>query len=188
MGRAVAPAPSAARYRGGVPLGCLASLFGIREKAAASRGGGVPGRPSARPAPPESLPLKVRRYFFTRDEAAFFEALEAATADLPYRVLTKVRLGDLFDITDKVNSGATRGRLKDKHVDFLLVHTRDHYRPVLAIELDGVSHTAEQQQYRDAVKDTAFRCGGLRLLRVPSRTYTVAQVRDMLHREGLDGG
>ncbi|WP_288405496.1 DUF2726 domain-containing protein [uncultured Deinococcus sp.] len=171
-----------------MPLGCLASLFGIREKAAASRGGGVPGRPGARPAPPESLPLKVRRYFFTRDEAAFFEALEAATADLPYRVLTKVRLGDLFDITDKVNSGATRGRLKDKHVDFLLVHTRDHYRPVLAIELDGVSHTAEQQQYRDAVKDTAFRCGGLRLLRVPSRTYTVAQVRDMLHREGLDGG
>lgn len=187
MVAAVPPASGAARYRGGVPLGCLASLFGIRNKAASAS----PGQGAQRATPvsvPESLPLKVRRDFFTRDEAAFFEALEAATADLPYRVLTKVRLGDLFDITDKVNSGATRGRLKDKHVDFLLVNTRDHYRPVLAIELDGVSHTTEQGQYRDAVKDLAFRCGGLRLLRVPSRTYTAAQVREMLHKEGLDGG
>lgn len=185
MGRAVPPASGAARYRGSVPLGCLASLFGIRSKTVPAS----PGQEGQRGATavPESLPLKVRRDFFTRDEAAFFEALEAATADLPYRVLTKVRLGDLFDITDKVNSGATRGRLKDKHVDFLLVNTRDHYRPVLAIELDGVSHTTEQQQYRDAVKDVAFRCGGLKLLRVPSRTYTAAQVREMLHKAGLDG-
>lgn len=179
----VPPASGAARYRGGVPLGCLASLFGIRPKAASA----FPGPGAQRAAPlPESLPLKVRRDFFTRDEAAFFEALEAATADLPYRVLTKVRLGDLFDITDKMNSGATRGRLGDKHVDFLLVNTRDHYRPVLAIELDGVSHTTEQQRYRDALKDVAFRCGGLKLLRVPSRTYTAAQVRELLHKEGLD--
>ena len=171
MGRAVPPASGAARYRGGVPLGCLASLFGIRSKTVPAS----PGQEGQRGATavPESLPLKVRRDFFTRDEAAFFEALEAATADLPYRVLTKVRLGDLFDITDKV--------------DFLLVNTRDHYRPVLAIELDGVSHTTEQQQYRDAVKDVAFRCGGLKLLRVPSRTYTAAQVREMLHKAGLDG-
>ena len=185
MGRAVPPAPGAARYRGGVPLGCLASLFGIRPKAPPASPG--QGAQRAGAPVPESLPLKVRRDFFTRDEAAFFEALEAATADLPYRVLTKVRLGDLFDITDKVNSGATRGRLRDKHVDFLLVNTRDHYRPVLAIELDGVSHTAEQGQSRDALKDVAFRCGGLRLLRVPPRTYTAAQVREMLHRAGLDG-
>ena len=180
----VPPAPGAARYRGGVPLGCLASLFGIRPKAPPTSPG--QGERRAGAPVPESLPLKVRRDFFTRDEAAFFEALEAATADLPYRVLTKVRLGDLFDITDKVNSGAMRGRLGDKHVDFLLVNTRDHYRPVLAIELDGVSHTTEQGQYRDALKDAAFRCGGLKLLRVPSRTYTAAQVRELLHKEGLD--
>ncbi|CAM4032604.1 DUF2726 domain-containing protein [Deinococcus marmoris] len=50
-------------------------------------------------------------------------------------------------------------------MDFLVVSLPDH-RPAFASELDGASHDNATQQYRDAVKDTAFRSAGLPLLRL----------------------
>lgn len=50
------------------------------------------------------------------------------------------------------------------------------HRPVLALELDGASHGSEKQQHRDAVKDVAFRSAGLKLLRLPSRAYSAAEL------------
>lgn len=113
---------------------------------------------------PTSLPLKTKQWFFSRSECAFFKELEAA---LPagYRVFPNVRLNDLFLIQQGAQQRATYARLRDKHVDFLIVRT-DDFRPWLAIELDGASHDTTQQQYRDAVKDVAFRSAGLALLRM----------------------
>lgn len=113
---------------------------------------------------PTSLPLKTKQWFFSRSECAFFNELEAA---LPagYRVFPNVRLNDLFLIQKGAQQRATYARLRDKHVDFLIVRA-DDFRPWLAIELDGTSHDNSQQQYRDAVKDVAFRSAGLALLRV----------------------
>ncbi|MDV6376269.1 DUF2726 domain-containing protein [Deinococcus arenicola] len=109
--------------------------------------------------------MKVKGYFFSRSEQVFFEVLEAA---LPpgYRVFPNVRLNDLFLITAAPQRRqGTYARLRDKHVDFLVVSLPDH-RPVFAIELDGKSHDHATQQHRDAVKDTAFRSAGLPLLRL----------------------
>lgn len=115
---------------------------------------------------PESLPLRAKDYFFSRSENAFFGLLEQALPN-GYRVFPNVRLNDLFLITTRENGlkQSTLGRLRDKHVDFVIVALPD-YRPVLCIELDGVSHNTPAQQYRDAVKDTAFRSGGLKLVRL----------------------
>ena len=163
------------------PLGCLASLFGVRER---------PAAPAPVPAPrgntvPDALPVSAKRYFFSRAEHAFFRSLEEAIAGSGYRAFPNVRLNDLFLIDDPAQRGAVLGRLRDKHVDFVLVDPAQGFRPVLAIELDGASHQRAEQQYRDAVKDVIFRSGGLKLVRLPSRAYSAPELRERLAREGL---
>lgn len=154
-------------------------------------------RPATQPTPkpteatpmpdgvPDHLPVRVKQYFLARSEVAFLAALEAC---LPpgYRVFPNVRLNDLFFITTR-HPGQQKGtyaRLRDKHVDFLVVSLPDH-QPRFAIELDGASHDNAQQQYRDAVKDVAFRSAGLPLVRLRAEgTYTPDSLREML-REHL---
>lgn len=157
------------------PLGCLAALFGVKEAPAVSATRS-PG------SVPDSLPVEVKRYFFSRDENAFFRVLTEATRGSSLLVFPNVRLNDLFRITSDGARAATLGRLRDKHVDFLLVDAAQEYRPVVAIELDGRSHASERQQQRDAVKDVAFRSAGLTLIRLTSRAYSAAEVRAELGR------
>lgn len=156
-----------------MPLGCLAALFGVRDQPTPA--------PPARTVP-DALPVAVKRYFFSRDENAVFRALEQTLTDTPYRVFPNVRLSDLFLITEKDRAAysAARGRLKDRHVDFLIVDAAQDHRPVLAIELDGASHGRERQQHSDAVKDVIFRSAGLTLVRLPSRVYSAPDLRARL--------
>lgn len=112
-----------------------------------------------------------------------FTALERALSRTPYRVFPNVRLNDLFKITAETQRGAVYARLRDKHVDFLIVESTAAYRPVLAIELDGASHQSERQQHRDGVKDVAFRSAGLKLLRLPSRVSSPEELGQLLPAE-----
>ena len=83
----------------------------------------------------------------------------------------------------------TNNRLRDKHVDFLIV-TRDSYHPWLAIELDGASHEREVQQTRDQVKDLVFRSAELTLLRLDARqTHSTSSLQARLapHLPDLTG-
>lgn len=131
---------------------------------------------------PDHLDVITKRFFFSRSEGHFFCMLEQS---LPpgYRVFPNVRLNDLFLITAPPQQRqATYARLRDKHVDFLIVSLPDH-RPVAAIELDGKSHDNSKQQYRDAVKDTAFRSAGLPLLRVRTEeTHTPGSLTALLRQ------
>ncbi|GGS09889.1 hypothetical protein GCM10008960_40160 [Deinococcus sedimenti] len=130
---------------------------------------------------PDELPVRIKQHFLARSESAFLAALETS---LPggYRVFPNVRLNDLFFITTR-HPGQQKGtyaRLRDKHVDFLVVSLPEH-RPVFAIELDGASHDNAQQQYRDAVKDVAFRSAGLPLIRLRAEiVHTPASLRNVL--------
>ena len=171
-----------------MPLGCLASLFGLREASPAPASSSPPSPLAGEKRVPTSLPVSARRYFFSADENAFFRALEDALRGTSYRAFPNVRLNDLFTIDDPAQRGAVLGRLRDKHVDFIIVDAADHFRPRLAIELDGKSHQKAEQQYRDSVKDVIFRSGGLTLLRLPSRRYSVAELRNELRRAGLKPG
>ena len=116
---------------------------------------------------PESLPVTVKRSFFSRSELAFFGTLCSVLESTPYTVFPNVRLNDIFAIGGD-DKRSTYNRLRDKHVDFLIV-TRDGYHPRLAIELDGASHEREVQQKRDQVKDLVFRSAELTLLRLDAR-------------------
>lgn len=162
-----------------MPLGCLAALFGIKETAPNTA---APEDNRMANQVPDSVPVSTKRYFFSPDENAFFRVLEESLVGTPYRVFPNVRLNDLFIITDKDKSAyaSARGRLNDKHVDFLIVDTSKDFQPVLALELDGRSHQRERQQYNDAVKDVVFRSAGLTLLRLPSKRYTAAELKAQL--------
>ncbi|UFA51290.1 DUF2726 domain-containing protein [Deinococcus radiophilus] len=123
-------------------------------------------QPAGKSSPvPDHLPVQAKRYFFARSERAFYERLLRVLPD-GYVIFPNVRLNDLFLI--KANGAerqATYARLRDKHIDFLIVRLPD-YQPVLAIELDGATHNSERQQRRDAVKDAVFASGRLPLLRI----------------------
>ncbi|TSA87090.1 DUF2726 domain-containing protein [Deinococcus detaillensis] len=130
---------------------------------------------------PASFPVQAKQYFFSRSEGQFYETLLEALQGGPYIAFPNVRLNDLMMI--KASGGerqAVLGRLRDKHVDFLIV-ARAQYRPVLGIELDGASHENDQQQYRDAVKDTLFASARLPLLRLDARRlYRPAELSKLL--------
>ena len=89
---------------------------------------------------PAAFPVQAKQYFFSHSEHAFYEMLLEALNGSAYTVFPNVRLNDLMLIKA---SGSERqavlGRLRDKHVDFLIVE-RGQYKPVLGIELDGASH------------------------------------------------
>lgn len=167
----------------------LAAVLIIIKRAPAQNGqvqahndqGAAPGGRSTS-AVPDHLDVVVKGFFFSRSEGHFFHMLEQA---LPpgYRVFPNVRLNDLFLITAPPQQRqATYARLRDKHVDFLIVSLPDH-RPVAAIELDGKSHDNSKQQYRDAVKDTAFRSAGLPLLRLRTEeTHTPGSLTALLRQ------
>ncbi len=137
---------------------------------------------------PDTLPVTVKRSFFSRSELAFFGTLTAVLEGTPYTVFPNVRLNDLFTIGGD-EKRSTYNRLRDKHVDFLIV-SRDGFVPTLALELDGASHENEVQQKRDQVKDTVFRSAGLTLLRLDARQpHSSAALAELLvpHLRGLDG-
>ena len=112
---------------------------------------------------PLTLELRQKRYFFSQAERVFFVALLNATKDLPITVLSKVRLNDLLEATGDAKQ-ATNNRM---HVDFVLLSQPD-FQPIVAIELDGASHSSDRQQVRDAKKDAAFKAAGLPLKRFPN--------------------
>lgn len=113
-----------------------------------------------------TLELRKKRYFFSQAERVFFVALLKATKDLPITVLSKVRLNDLLEATGD-NKQANNNRINRMHVDFVLLSQPD-FQPLLAIELDGPSHTSDRQQVRDTKKDAAFKAAGLPLKRFPN--------------------
>lgn len=124
-----------------------------------------------KPDLPDSLPVSAKRWFFSQSERTLFLSLLKTVEGTPYSVFPNVRLNDIFLIAKSAqDQRGTYARLRDKHVDFLIVEGSD-FRPVLAVELDGASHDNEVQQFRDEVKNVAFRSAGVPLIRLDAQKY-----------------
>lgn len=85
-----------------------------------------------------------------------------------YRVFSKVRLEDIFAVNGSINDAkirwALRGRVKSRHVDFLI--TSPQGAPLMIIELDGASHKTQSAKRPDAFKNGLAKSAGLALRRV----------------------
>ena len=99
-------------------------------------------------------------------EAALFGIL-CRNVPRGFHVHGKVRLEDIIRVKRGLpdqNRWAARGRVKSRHVDFLI--TNQNGKPVMAIELDGKSHDARNPSEGDKVKTAIFKAAGIPLRRI----------------------
>ncbi|MGB6230995.1 MAG: DUF2726 domain-containing protein [Litorimonas sp.] len=99
-------------------------------------------------------------------ESRFFRSLQSHVPR-GMLILIKPRLEDVIEVsrTAKRRHRALRGRVKSRHLDFLIVDAR--LRPIAAIELDGPSHRRRQTRRTDRFKSRLAASVGLPLYRVP---------------------
>lgn len=88
------------------------------------------------------------------------------TLDARYIVLSKVRIEDFVEATQGAGGYGARGRIKSRHVDFLICD-RTTTKPLLAVELDGKSHQGEGRQERDRFVDELYKTIALPIRHVP---------------------
>jgi hypothetical protein len=144
--------------------------------------GVVPFKTEADPA--EQLRLVIGARFekcriLNRSEAQVLYAAERAintvnTADLKWRVMAQVSLGEVLSSPDARAYSA----INNKRVDLLIVsRTGD---PVAAIEYHGHGHYQGTAAARDAVKKEALRKAGVRYIEVTPESGTAEMTREIL--------
>jgi hypothetical protein len=149
--------------------GCLGLLFRLFAA-------GAKPQPSSGDRP---LPFNLRDDFLSPAELSFYHVLVAAVGP-DYVVCPKVGLADIFFVSQPHKNQGDRGRIAQKHVDFLLC-SQGPMRPVLGIELDDISHSRRDRQVRDEFVEAVFRAAKLPLLRFPVQTaYELANTRTQL--------
>jgi len=132
-------------------LGSILRLFGI--------GAEVPRSDT-------SLPYRQRDDFLSPAELSFYRALSAAVGNRAH-ICPKVNLADIFFVVKPNENQGARGRISQKHVDFLLCDSQS-MKPLVGIELDDSSHARADRQERDALVDAVFAVAALPLVRIPA--------------------
>ena len=132
-------------------LGSILRLFGV----------GTEAPPSVEP-----LPYRRRDDFLSPAELSFYRALSAAVGGQAH-ICPKVNLADIFFVVKPNENRSARGRISQKHVDFLLCDSQS-MKPLAGIELDDSSHARADRQKRDALVDGVFAAAGLPLVRIPA--------------------
>ncbi len=125
--------------------------------------------PQSSSADQQTLQSYERRQsiFVNGAELAFFKALERHKP-IGFYVFSKVRLEDILQvrrsIKDRKKYWQYRGRIKSRHVDFVLCNGAGQF--LCAVELDGSSHNSRQTKMTDSFKDGIFAHAGLPLYRI----------------------
>lgn len=133
-----------------------------------------------------SFPYVRRSGLFSEAEARFLRVLREAAPDAD--VFGKVRLEDVIVAKrglSKSERASARGRIKSRHVDFVLTDPKST-RVLLVVELDDSSHASERAKKADAFKDGALAAAGVPILRVrASASYVVEDLARRV-REAID--
>lgn len=131
--------------------GCLAALFGIRQKQQTI------------------FPYKAKQYFFSNAEASFFHLLRQIAGENAL-VFPHVALRDLVGITgiEKADFYKYYNQIDRKQLDFLLVDAKN-LKPILVIELDDSSHQRPDRVERDQFVEKVLATAKIPLARIPVR-------------------
>ena len=132
---------------------------------------------------PARMPYRSRDSLVTRSELRFYRSLEKAVLD-DWIVFAMVRIADLIQVEKQTPNHRTwLNKILAKHIDFVLCDPGT-LKPVLAIELDDVSHNRPERMERDAFVNEAFEAAGLPLLRVPVEpSYRASEIRELIESE-----
>jgi Protein of unknown function (DUF2726) len=145
--------------------------------------GGVPFKTGASPVtdPAEQLRLVMgagfeKRRLLSPSEAHVLYAAEREiknTADLNWRVMAQVSLGEVLFSTDARAYSA----INCKRVDLLIISRSGD--PIVAIEYQGPGHYQGTAAARDAVKKEALRKAGVRYIEVTAESGTEDMAREI---------
>jgi predicted RNA-binding Zn-ribbon protein involved in translation (DUF1610 family) len=146
--------------------GCLGALFGLKA-----------GPEETSPA--GDLPYRLRDDFLSPAELSFYRALAVAVGSRAI-VCPKVNLSDVMFVARPNENTGARGRISQKHVDFLVCDPAS-MRPLAGVELDDSSHQRQDRQARDEFVDSVFAAASLPLIHVPVRpSYAPAEIAPLL--------
>ncbi len=109
----------------------------------------------------EKLPYR-RKFLLTKNEYWFYKSLKEIADKYGFAVLAKIRFADLVEVSaeaDKKEYMKYFGKIKSKHIDFILCK-KDNLYPELLIELNDSSHNTEDRIKRDEfIKKIAEKVG-----------------------------
>ena len=135
-----------------------------------------------KPGSPIAFPYKAKNSLCSPAERSFLGVLEQLLND-KYRILLKVRLSDLLDITKGVSKSfrqSALNRISRKHVDFV-VCDKNNLSILGVIELDDKSHKAAKRQERDSFLDSAMNAAGIPILHIKAQNaYSISDIREQL--------
>ena len=138
--------------------GCLMSILSIL--------GIRPGGKEADSAT-EALPYRLTDEFLSPAERSFHGVLTNVVGGQAV-VCPKVNMADVFYVVRQKENFSYRGRIAQKHLDFLLCDPKTMH-PMVGIELDDASHARQDRQDRDAFVDRVFQTAELPLIHVPAK-------------------
>lgn len=118
----------------------------------------------------------AKKYLLTQNENNFYKALLPIARRKGLTVCPKVRLADIIEPRKGQNWQGAFGRIKAKHIDFLLC--KDQLIPVLAIELDDSSHDRADRTERDKFVDSAFASANIPIL----HTRGISQLSEKIEK------
>ncbi len=109
----------------------------------------------------ERLPYR-KKYLLTKNEYWFYKNLKEIADKYGYAILAKIRFADLVEVNGEAGKSEYMkyfGKIKAKHIDFILCKKENLY-PELLIELNDNSHKKEDRIKRDEfVKKIADKVG-----------------------------
>ena len=131
----------------------------------------------------DDIPYRKKDYLLTKAELSFYKVLKSVVDD-DLLIFSKVRLVDLLWLSKGTKNRQTYlNKIMSKHVDFVLCKNNT-LSPVLAIELDDLSHQEGRRQERDKFVNEVFHKAGLPLLRIQAkRSYSPGELSLVIKKE-----
>jgi len=130
----------------------------------------------------DDYPYERAGPLLTAAEHNFYSVLERVVPS-GYLVTFKVRIGDVLKVRkglDKKRAFAMRGKVQQKHFDFVICR-KDDMNVACCIELNDASHNKRDRAKRDAFVRAACNAAGVTLLEVKNRrSYVVDDIRAMI--------
>jgi len=110
----------------------------------------------------------LNKGIFNKYEKITYERLEKVCIDVNASAFPKVRLADIFSITNSGISNEEYSFALKSHFDFT-VYDNKTLLPLFAVEFDGKFHRTETQKFRDQIKNRLVSRFDLPLLRINTR-------------------
>lgn len=119
-----------------------------------------------------------KKNLLSNNERAFYKRLKQITPKYNLCILSKVRLEDIIKVKNNLNpseKASARGRIKSRHVDFVLADENE-LDVKLLIELDDSSHRFKKAKEIDIFKNKLFEDVDLPYI----RTYGYEEIETLI--------